>query len=67
MVFKFLSLAVSLKFCIIKKYTSIYLLFYYLLCLLRQLKWTLEMPLNHGNISVQKPRGHEMKSCISST
>ena len=67
MVFKFLSLAVSLKFCIIKKYTSIYLLFYYLLCLLCQLKWTLEILLTHGKISVQKTRGHEMKSFISST
>lgn len=61
MVYKFLSLAVSLNFCIIKKYTSIYLLlFYYLSCHLCQLKWTLEIPLNHGKISVQKPRGHEI-------
>ena len=68
MVFKFFSLVVSLNFCIIKKYTSIYLLlFYYLSCLLYQLKWTLEIPLNYGKISVQKPRGHEMKAGISST
>lgn len=68
MVFKSLSLAVSLNFCIIEKYISIYLLlFYSLSCLWCQLNWTLETALNHGKISVQKSRSHEVKSNISST
>lgn len=68
MVFKSLSLAVSLNFCIIEKYISIYLLLFYSLSRLWcQLNWTLETALNHGKISVQKSRSHEVKSNISST